>query len=403
MNNNIYMAATIGRDIGDVAAGAALFKYDGSGTRIWVKEFGSRMAGDSLNGIAVNHDSSEIIISGTIGAQSTLHTDNTRLDVSAVVILRASAKNGEIIGMAVGELFDSSVGVVGNALTVKIVNGTGKCFVAGTSQVKSPRGSTIHNAAVYSFSYPDLELLAKKQVLSQTEDAFVGVETSINNYSLFAVGIADVSKYSELDGRVVRFNASNLAIGWNKSIETTTFPDQASIETGMVSEAARDVAVDEYGNVYVLIEASGPIGSEEAQETLKNKRPALIVYAPNGTEVHKVQSKATEPTSAQSLLLHNGTALVGGWTLDPMTEMKKVFVAGVALPPEAYRSHGSEYQPAKTTSESDGSADAPGKETSSKVGIIGGAAGGAVVLLVAIAAGIAVAMRSRNRTTQSVA
>lgn len=402
-NGYIYIATTIARNMGDVVAGSVVFKYDGNGTRLWTKNFGSRVAGDRINGIAVNEDnSSEIIISGTIGAQSTLHTDATRLNVSSVVIIQIAAKDGELLGMSVGDLFNDSAGAVGNALTLRIANGTGICFVAGTSLVESG-GSKVHNGAIYSFSYPELKQLSKMQVFSQTEDAFVEVATSNNWYSVFAVGIADVSIYSELDARVARFNASNLALGWTKSIETTTFPDQASIETGTVSEAARDVAVDEYGNVYVLLEASGPIGGGEAQRELKNKRPALVVYAPNGTVVHEIQSNATQPTSAQALLIHNGTAIVSGWTLDPITLTTKIYVAGVALPSETYRTHGAEYTPPKTTLEDNEVVDSPEGGGSKNIGIIAGATGGAIALLIVIGVAVAISMKGRNGNGQTAA
>ena len=391
----VYVTATTGRNSVNVKAGPIVVKYDNNGTRIWMRNYGSKLAGDKLSAIATNQNSSEVIITGAIGAQSPLHTNATKREVDAVVILRLGSREGDIRGLAVADSFNNSVGAIGNALAVKIENGTGKCYVAGTSIIQSG-GSRIQNAAIYSFTYPDLERLSKTQILSQIDEIFVGVATSKNPYSVYAVGMADVSIYSELDGKVARFNSSNLALGWNKTIETITFPDQASISTGLASEAARGVAVDEFGNVYVILEAGSALTDANEQARLKNKRPAIKMYAPNGTEMFTFQSNISVSTGVEAIQVYNRTALVSGWTLDSETRVAKLYLSTLKIPADLYLNNSSEYEPPSANLEGGPSANQPDEDSSPKIGLIAGATGGAVGLLVVVAIVVALFMRGRS-------
>lgn len=394
--DQIYVAAIVGRNSRNFTAGPLVVKYDKDGTRIWTRNYGSKTAGDKFSGIAVTPDSSEIVVSGTIGTQSPLHTNATRRDVANVVIMRLETNEGEILKLGVAELFVDSAGALGNALTLKVKNGKGFCYVAGTSIIHSG-DSRVRNGALYSFSFPDLVQQAKRQVLSQTEDAFVGVATSNNPYSVYTVGIADVSLYSELDGTVARFNSSNLVQGWNKKIGTIEFPDQASIITGLASEAARDLTVDEHGNLYVLLEAASPLVEHDGQKDLKNARGAIRMYSSDGAEIATVQSNVSSPTRLQSITFYNRTALATGWTLDPETRVNKIYLSTLQIPSELYAAHGSEYQPQSTHLEEGQSPNQLNDDSRSSIGIIAGATGGAVGLLVIVAVVVAILMKKRNR------
>lgn len=400
--DNVYLSGSVGRDIGVNTAGAVIFKYNSTGSRVWVRTFGSKAAQDSFNGVRLNEDGSELLVAGTIGTHSSLHTSETKKEGFGAIVARISTSNGNLVALAAGENFEGSLGTFGNDIAVKFSNNTGACFVAGYEAVK-PSDTYMNNAIMYAFSYPELKLLSKQKIETQTVDSFSSLATSLNDFSVFAVGKGDVSIYEQENALVARFNASDLAAGWSHMVGSTTYPDQASIVAGGASEVGRQVAIDEFGNVYMLLEASGPVGREDGQAELSNKRSALIMFAPNGTELYRVQSTWNQTVGPSSMIIRNGKVLVGGWTVDEVTKLYKAHFGGVALPEGVYQRHGEEYVPPAVDHGNGGEGNTGGDRTSeastgnSNVGAIAGGAAGGVALIAIVVVGVALGMHAKRK------
>lgn len=407
---SVYVGGTIGRAMGTQNAGGILIKYLTNGTRDWVRNVGDGAAEDVIHALRMNDDSSEVIVAGTIQSQSSLHTDETRVGVSAAMVLRVTSEDGTQRGMGVGRLFDSETGVVATGMAVDIMNGSGNCFVVGSSQARS--GVTrVHNSAIYSFEYPALSDISRREVFTQTEDVLTKSALSNNRQSVYAVGTNYVSMYAEVDISVRRFEANGLKEGWGTTIGSKPFTNQATVEEGSASEYGRDVGVDKFGNVYVLGEASGAIQNTSVQETLNNKRPILLVYAPDGSLVYTVQSESIQATGGVRMIVEDGRVIVGGWTLDDESSTEKIWLSGVDIPEEVYRLHSEEIEVYHNGDEGSGTGDGQDREENEdtdsgsrtvNIGLIAGAAVAAVAAVV-VGVGIAVVLvRKKGAATAQV-
>lgn len=409
--HNVYVGGSIGRAMGDQDSGGILMKYSTNGTRDWIRNLGDGTAGDTIDALEMNDDSSEVIVAGTIESQSNLHTDDTRVGVSAVMVVRVASKDGTRRRIGVGKLFDNETGVVGAGLTVDIMNGSGSCFVVGSTRAIS--GATkMYNSAIYSFKYPALSGISKREMLTQTEDVLGKSALSNNRQSVYAVGTNYVSMYAEVDISVKRFEANGLKEGWSATIGSKPFTSQASVEEGGASEYGRDVGVDKFGNMYVLGEASGAMQNTSIQEMLNNKRVVLLVYAPDGSRVYTVQSELTEATGGMRMIVKDGKVVVGGWVLDQESLTERIWLSGVEIPQEVYRQNGEEIEVDQNEDEGHGGTEngqdrEEDEDTGSgsgalNIGLIAGAAGAAVAAVV-VGVGVAVVLaRKRNATAAEV-
>lgn len=323
-DGNIYVAAKVGRMAGN-PAGAALMMYNSTGSRVWLQTYGTTE--DSFNEVALS-GKNEIVVTGSIGRNSPIHTTTTNRTSPSVLVMRVDSLTGYVLSMTAPESFPSATGAVGYQVFMTEINSTTNVFVVGSTSYSEGQ----RKAAIYALSYPDLLLKAKSEVKSSPTSQFKALALSNNKFSVYAAGEVYVDNYSNEDAFVGRFSTSNLDAGWSAQVSSAKADSIANAQTGKFSEISADMSVDQWGNIYVLLKSSGALGPEPGQSNLDQARPAVLVFSPNGSLLHTVQSTSSEQVIPKRMVIVDDYILVVGSVQNSTTNLEHIFVGGVGVP-----------------------------------------------------------------------
>lgn len=383
---NVYICGYVDGLIGDNGSGAVVMKFNSAGQRLWVQTYGSPIGRERINAITLTDREDSLLATGEIASKSAMLTNTWNGGPGlSVLIARLSSRDGTLLQAAAAEALGDAFGSSGNAIVTKILSGSEVALICGKAEINL-EGK--RNGAVFSFALADLRQEGGRYIESSHKEEYDGIAVSNNNYSVYCVGSALISAYKEYDIRVVRFNISDLETGWAALLGSIEFDSFVSIRRGSATERGRDVVVDDFGNVYVLAESTsrlqlGHIFNTEI-DALTNNRPAVVVFAPNGTVVDIKQSQRIDVVTCRSLTRVDDVLFVAGTRLNTSLKISQAVFGGMRISKGIMRKHADELVPVagdgtdgdKDTDDNNNNGESNKKQKVAKWIIIAGAAGG---------------------------
>lgn len=346
---NVYIAAYVEGIIGDYGSGAVVMKFDEQGRRLWVESFGSKRGRERLNALVVNADGSNLVAVGEASSSSALLSDvwvgGPGLSALAITI---NTKTGSLKSVSHASTLPGSSALSASTATIVVVNETETVFAAGSATV-SENGRT--NGAVFSFSLPGLKQVGGVIIESPRLESFTSISSSLNEYSVYVTGSTFVSNYEEHDALVTRLNTTDLGIGWSIRLGSIRFESIASIRNGAAEEYGREVRVDEFGNIHVLVESTSRIraldyvGWESANDIQSNKRVAIVSLMPNGTVFHAVQSRYSTDMTVMGFEIMDDVILTSGSIFNRTFMTTQSVLSGMERGNATNGKHGNEFRP----------------------------------------------------------
>lgn len=346
---NIYIAAYVEGTIGDYGSGAVVMKFDALGSRLWIESYGSKRGRERLNGIVVTRDGRSLVAVGEASSSSTLLADiwEGGPGLSAFVIT-ISTNAGSLKRAGHASTLAGSSALSASSATIAVVNGTETVFAAGYATV-SETGRT--NGAVFSFSFPDLKQLGGVIIESSRRESLTSIASSLNEFSVYVTGSTFVSGYEEHDALVIRLNTTDLGVGWSLRLGSIRFQSIASIQNGAAEEYGRDVKVDKFGNIHVLIEStsqlrvSDDVGSVPLDDNQSNKRAAIVSLTPSGSVFDVIQSRYSIDMSAMAFEIMEDIILASGTIFNVTSGTTQSVLSGEKRRNSTNEKHGDEFRP----------------------------------------------------------
>lgn len=346
---NIYIAAYVEGIIGDYGSGAVVMKFDEQGRRLWVESYGSKRGRERLNALVVNADGSNLVAVGEASSSSALLSDvwegGPGLSALAIII---NTKTGSLTSVSHASTLPGSSALSASTAIIVVVNETETVFAAGSATV-SENGRT--NGAVFSFSLPDLKQVGGIIVESPRLESFTSISSSLNKYSVYVTGSTFLSDYEEHDALVTRLNTTDLGIGWSIRLGSIRFESIASIRNGAAEEYGREIRVDEFGSIHVLIESTSrmrafeDVGSEPSNDIQSNKRIAIVSLTPHGTVFHVIQSRCSTDMTVMAFELMDDVILASGSIFNSTTMTTQSMLSGMERDNATFGKHGNEFRP----------------------------------------------------------
>lgn len=358
-SSNVYITGQVSGRLNDGGTGAVIIKLNVTGHRSWVQAYGSSLGRERLHAVAMSEEDAFVVAVGVASPGSKLVEMSWPAGngESALIVL-VDPIDGIIRRSAVADRLVGALSGSAEAVAVKSINGSEKALLCGsvTIDINSKR-----NSAAFSFALPNLTQEAATFVRSSRMELFTGAATSINDHSLYCTGSTTVSMYEETDARVVRFNIDGLDQGWFVSIGSIRFPSMVNIKAGEATERGRDIAVDENGNIYVLVQSTSRLSAFDEisnqsiiPDEMTNMRAALTVLAPNGSFIDITQSLVKDEVTVSTMALVGSVVVFAGHVLDEEFQLTQAVLSATAIKQTTQMIHGLEFVPVNNNSNGTG-------------------------------------------------